>query len=688
MGKASASRVRSHLAQHRPDIDGLRAVAILAVVGYHARPSWLPGGFVGVDIFFVISGYLISGIIFGALDRGTFSFGEFYARRIKRIFPALLLVLVVVLAFGWYSLYSDEFQALGKHVAAGAAFVSNVVLWREAGYFDPDAELKPLLHLWSLGIEEQFYLLWPLLFYVVWTRRISPLLVLVGITAASLALSLLWMRGHEVRTFYLPLTRCWELALGGMLARLEAIRRSAAPATSWVPMRYMSALDSRLGRNVIAAAGAVLLGVALIALTKDQPFPGWRALLPTVGSFLLIAAGPQAWCNRALLGNRLMVFFGLISYPLYLWHWPLLSFQHILGADTIAGARLIATLGLAVALAWLTYRFVEKPVRSSRARLGPSVTLSAGVATAGIIGCLMFVQLIPPRSSRYGVDALVSVSEQRFFPGPHLAALNKLAPPVLEQGQGRQKVLFLGDSHVEQYYPRIDWLITKNPAGTRGVVYSSLGGCPPIPHVREIHQPMCDGLIERGIALAHDPDIDTIVVAADWTGYFLGIARSERYAYVYEDSRIKGALRDTMGSPASDAAFHSLEEMVGRFTGMHKIVYLVLPSPTGVMFEPRRMIDRSLGDLSFRLQVPTIDTASVVERIRPVVARLRLIAKHTGAIAIDPIPALCTDSCELLTPEGLPVFMDESHLNPAFVKTHVHYLDDVLQLHATHTAQR
>ena len=141
-----------HNGTHRRDIDGLRAVAILSVLGYHASSHWLPGGFVGVDIFFVISGYLISGIIFSGLHRGSFSFGDFYARRIKRIFPALLIVLTAVTLFGWYSLYTDEFQSLGKHVGAGAAFLSNIVLWKEAGYFDPAGELKPLLHLWSLGI--------------------------------------------------------------------------------------------------------------------------------------------------------------------------------------------------------------------------------------------------------------------------------------------------------------------------------------------------------------------------------------------------------------------------------------------------------------------------------------------------------------------------------------------------------
>jgi peptidoglycan/LPS O-acetylase OafA/YrhL len=176
--------------KYRPDIDGLRAVAVLAVVLFHAFPGLIRGGFIGVDIFFVISGYLISTIIFENLDRGSFSFREFYVRRIKRIFPALIVVLLACFAFGWFALLADEFNQLGKHIAAGAGFVSNIVLWGEAGYFDNSAETKPLLHLWSLGIEEQFYIVWPLLLWFAWKRKFNLLTIAVLIAIISLALNI------------------------------------------------------------------------------------------------------------------------------------------------------------------------------------------------------------------------------------------------------------------------------------------------------------------------------------------------------------------------------------------------------------------------------------------------------------------------------------------------------------------
>ncbi len=215
----------SHLShpKYRPDIDGLRAVAVLSVVAFHAFPAWMKGGFIGVDVFFVISGFLITTIIFENLDRGTFSFAEFYARRIKRIFPALLLVLVASFAFGWFSLLADEYKQLGKHIAAGAGFVSNLVLWSELGYFDNSAETKPLLHLWSLGIEEQFYIAWPFFLWLAWKRNFSFLTLTILVAFLSFYLNFNGIKKDAVATFYSPQTRFWELLAGSILAWFPAV---------------------------------------------------------------------------------------------------------------------------------------------------------------------------------------------------------------------------------------------------------------------------------------------------------------------------------------------------------------------------------------------------------------------------------------------------------------------------------
>jgi peptidoglycan/LPS O-acetylase OafA/YrhL len=336
--------------KYRPDIDGLRAVAVLSVVAFHAFPGKLSGGFIGVDIFFVISGFLISTILFENLEQGTFTFAEFYRRRVRRIFPALILVLVTTMAAGWIVLFNDEFQQLSRHVAAGAAFVSNFALWQESGYFDTDATHKPLLHLWALGVEEQFYIVWPLLIYIGWRLRTNVLALTLVVAGASFAFNIAWRHVDPVGLFYSPLTRFWELFAGAILAYLT-LKKSA----------LVRLYD--LWSHLASVVGTILIVGACVLLATGRPFPGWWALLPITGSMLLIAAGPDAVVNRTILRNPVVVWIGLISYPLYLWHWPLLSYLHILCEPT--PTKKLFAVAAAIALAFLTYTLIEKRIRAA-----------------------------------------------------------------------------------------------------------------------------------------------------------------------------------------------------------------------------------------------------------------------------------------------------------------------------------
>ena len=334
---------------YRKDIDGLRAIAVLLVIIFHAFPKSLPGGFIGVDVFFVISGYLISTIILTDLKQGVFSFKHFYARRIKRILPSLLTVLSACLIFGWFALLPDEYQLLGKHTAGGALFISNILLWGESGYFDNAAELKPLLHLWSLGIEEQFYLFWPLILWAASKFKFNLLATILVLLACSFSLNLFEVSANPVAVFYSPLTRFWELLIGAILAGWSLLDKkpSLQPAYSqW-----------------ICLLGTLFIFVGCIVIDKNSAFPGWVALLPALGAACLIAAGENAWINRYLLSNRIMVWIGLISFPLYLWHWPLLAFAKLIEGDDVRSHIRFWLMILAIALSWLTYLFIEKPIR-------------------------------------------------------------------------------------------------------------------------------------------------------------------------------------------------------------------------------------------------------------------------------------------------------------------------------------
>jgi peptidoglycan/LPS O-acetylase OafA/YrhL len=373
---------RSRL-KYRPDIDGVRALAIVPVVAYHAFPEIMPGGFVGVDVFFVISGYLISLIIFERLADGTFTFSEFYARRVRRIFPALALVLVSSLAWGWFRLFSDDYALLGRHVAGGAGFAANLVLWGEAGYFDRASEAKPLLHLWSLGIEEQFYLLWPPLLYVAWTRRLHTAAILALVFVASFVIGAIQVRTDEIAAFYSPLTRMWELVMGAALAYVTLAPTHTPFANPWTD-RVWRRFNAR-ARNVAAFVGVGCIVAAVLSFDADTSFPGWRAALPAGGALLLVAAGSDAWLNRRVLARQGLIWIGLISYPLYLWHWPLLSFATLSGREPSIGARL-GLIAASVLLAWGTYALVERPIRFRLTGRTPVLVLCALMTMAGIFG--------------------------------------------------------------------------------------------------------------------------------------------------------------------------------------------------------------------------------------------------------------------------------------------------------------
>lgn len=483
---------RPHLAhpKYRPDIDGLRAVAILAVVLFHAFPGKMPGGFIGVDIFFVISGFLISTIIFSSLEQDRFSLVEFYVRRIRRIFPALIVVLLTSLVVGWFILFADEYKQLGKHTAASAAFIQNFILWRESGYFDNAAETKPLLHLWSLAIEEQFYVFWPLLLAFLWKRQKSFLKITAAIGIASFATNIWLMRSNPTAAFFLPITRFWELMTGGGLA--------------YIVLHRPQIIEKR--KNIQSALGFLLLIISLLLLNKERDFPGFWALIPTLGAFFVISAGPDSWLNQKLLSNKLMVGIGLISYPLYLWHWMLLSYLSI-QYGLHSWSRNIAAILCAVFLSLLTYFLIEKKVRYGKA---PNFT-SSGILIAlgailisgiGIYKEVITIQRIDEKT-QYVSYFDNRLPEWKYFIREHVLENyrsdcdwydlssyrvgKKTKIPVagiskscLEKDNSHTKTVMLwGDSHAQQLYIGLkDYLL-----GNWQILLGVSSGCAPNPDV-------------------------------------------------------------------------------------------------------------------------------------------------------------------------------------------------------------
>lgn len=680
--------------KYRPDIDGLRAIAVLSVVAFHAFPDSMKGGFIGVDIFFVISGFLISTIIFENLDRGTFSFAEFYARRVKRIFPALSLVLIACLAVGWLLLLADEYRQLGKHIAAGAGFVSNLVLWSEAGYFDNAAETKPLLHLWSLGIEEQFYIVWPLLAWFAWKRRFNLVVITVAVALSSFALNAFEVKRDAVATFYSPQTRFWELLCGSLLAWYTLYGKGRVAGALGAPRAPQAATvpngEARgdWQRDAVAFVGLALLAFGLLVIDRHFAFPGGWALVPVAAAVLLIAAGPHAWVNRLVLSNRVAVWFGLISFPLYLWHWPLLAFPRVVEAALPDRTIRLLAVALAIACAWLTYKWVERPLRFGTRGARKVAVLATTMTALGAFGlALLQVDGLARTRLAGAVDPeVVKAMGDWEFPGD-LRKANVDGLEIYLSGTQPPEAVLFGDSHIEQYGPRVAALAKQGQAKSVAIVTGE--GCPPIPGVHEIRHPQCEGVTERfeRYLRAH-PSVKTVLIGACWNCYFIeqiapAAASEDAYRYIFRGPAQVHAFR---GGDGKQKSLEALAAFIARLR-RDVAVYVLLDNPSGKAFDPAGMLggDGSRRAVTFAASAtPRTNAIAATFARDPLQAALEnelsKLAAATGATALAPGPLICPgDACARADAQGRPIYKDDNHIRPFYVRERMDVIDPVIR---------
>lgn len=625
---------------YRAEIDGLRAIAVLAVVLFHARLGVPGGGYAGVDVFFVISGFLISRLIGEEYARsGRFSLAGFYERRIRRLFPALVAVVVATLAVGWWQLPPGELVALARSGFAALAFFSNLHFARQAGYFQAEAETQPLLHTWSLGVEEQFYILAPLV--IVGLLKLSlrhRRLVLGALALVSLGFAVLVPQSQREAAFFWPYGRAYELLMGAALG-----------------LRLVPLPTGERARGGMAAAGLVMIALSLLLLREGGHFPGYLALFPCLGTALVIAAtegGAIPGVVGTLLSAAPMRFFGRISYSLYLWHWPVMVYAALAHEGPLPLAVRLGLVVISIGLAWVSYRFIETPARHGVARWRLLLVFAPAL---GVMGAGFVVSALVTKHQGYparfgpAMTRLVAGMAEPQRTGPRCAGAHCL----LGDGNAPVSFILLGDSHARVLAPEISHIAQERGLG--GILLMR-DGCPPL--LDEQGQSIVPSRKCREVGwrldtlLAAQPK-PRIIIAARWALY----AEASPFG---AETGTEGRALVPGGLEANRRAFaEGLQRTLAVLQRAGADVRLMGPVP-----EQGRDIQALMARRVMRGQVGEVfvERARFDVRQASVMAALEA-ARGQGAKVLYPHTILCDAAQCRASEDGLPLYFDDDHLS-------------------------
>ena len=640
--------------KNRREIDGLRSIAVLPVILFHAGLTTFSGGFVGVDVFFVISGFLITGIILEGLERGTFSIAEFYERRARRILPALFVVIAACLPFASLWMLPEQLRSFAWSIVSVMLFASNILFWREQGYFAPSAELKPLLHTWSLAVEEQFYLLFPLILMFIWKlgRKWIVSALVIG-ALVSLGLSEWGWRFAPTANFYLAPFRAWEL-LAGSLSALVLHRREP----------YKGDLAAALGLSAIVGS--------IFWFDGDTPFPGLYATIPVGGTALILVFGSRdTWVAKALSVPPL-VGIGLISYSAYLWHQPLFAFARLRSIGEPSQALMLGLVAITLALAWLSWRFVEQPFR--KRGHGPVPTRKA-VFTSSVIAMSAFAAVgaagasfdefssgfrLPPGVTR---DMSERIGEGDCMDRT-VTEIAKYSDWFCRRGQlgAATKIGVYGDSHALSFLPALDSWGIKNHVEVR---FTAMSTCIPLKDAfvlrRDSLRYDCNSRNHQAFSASAVKDFDAVVLFGRWALYTIGDKPGD-FRYVGNEFDIKS------DKAASNRAVIDRLGSTARFFSEARIpVILVHQAPVQLVSPEKPYFATTLDDIS--LDQAMLRTSVSLDHHRASYGRLQraidgAVRRSAGEFTtVDLAPILCAGATCRIGDAGHSSWYDMDHLS-------------------------
>ena len=640
---------------YRSDLDGLRAVAVIPVILYHLGVGWVPGGFVGVDIFFVISGYLITGVIVREAANREFSLIRFYERRIRRIFPALFVVLICTALVGFFILDAGTFDELGRSLLATTLFSSNLYFWQQVGYFDTAAELKPLLHTWSLAVEEQFYVFFPI-FLILLLRFFKSsykyIVALVGLVSLICCIALV---SHTGIDFYFAPLRAWELILGGLLV-----------------LGVFPKISNKIFANGLSLLGISSILASIFIFSTNTPYPGVAAVLPTLGAFLIIYSGNE---YKTFVGNflswRPIVFIGLISYSLYLWHWPVVVFAKYYLIKPLSAGQEILIFLLTFLLSLISWHWVEKPFRNHTAFSQKSI-FAFGLSTIVILsflgGGISLLQGLPQRfaadlvidekMNRNNLEESVLAKDAKSRELTDVDFVNSLSEAsftVLGSADQKKSFAVIGDSHSGVLASGLD-ILAKN-IKVSGLLSSS-SDCPFLFGMNTNFAKKCAEYNNRLLVfLEAHPEIHTVFLAADWHVYAMRIENPDALELLLPVGQEPDGQKDILFFQ------QGLEQMLAKLLKLNKEVVILGDVPTvccrvqeanSMAIRTKRDVNDIVGLSYADFQAQSATVSQIFEAIQTTYPAVKFL---------DISEALCTNGKCLVAQDGIPFYRDTHHLS-------------------------